>query len=134
MAKKVLIVDDNEDSAASMALLLQMKGHEVLVAHNGVDAVARALEFAPDTVLLDLGMPGLDGFQTAQELRKHAGPERLFLVAVTGWSEDVAAQKSLQSGFNHYLIKPVDTDALDRLLAGPPSAAGAALTSDPSVA
>jgi CheY-like chemotaxis protein len=124
MIRKVLVVDDNEDNATSLALLLQLKGHEVRVANSGVEAVSCAAEFAPDVVLLDLSMPGQDGFTTAGELRKLTGRTPMVLVAVTGWSGDEAVRKCLEFGFTHHLTKPVDTDALDRLLSAPTAIAG----------
>jgi two-component system OmpR family response regulator len=117
--RRVLIADDNEDSAATLAMLMELKGHVVRHATSGAEVIAWASDFVPDAVILDLGMPGMDGFATARELRKRLGHESLLVIALTGWSDEEMARQSREAGFDHYLTKPVDTEALDRLLASP---------------
>jgi CheY-like chemotaxis protein len=121
-SRRLLIADDNEDSATTLATLMALKGHAVRHATSGTEAIACAPEFGPDTVILDLGMPDLDGFATARELRKRLG-DAVVMIALTGWLDEETPQLSRDAGFNHYLTKPLDTDALDRLLAVPRGAA-----------
>jgi PAS domain S-box-containing protein len=119
---RVLVVDDNVDSARSMALLLgRMWGQEVEVALDGEEALARASSFRPDLVLLDLGLPGLSGYDVAERLRGPGGSVAPMLVAMTGWGNDDDLRRSSAAGFAHHLVKPVDLDRLRALIAeGPP--------------
>jgi CheY-like chemotaxis protein len=113
---RVLIADDNEDAADMLAMILDSKGHEVRVAHDGLEAVSSAEAFLPDVALLDIGMPELDGHQVAQRIRRLGG-RSVMLVAVTGWSEaGAAAQADAYSGFDHHLVKPIDLDRLTECL------------------
>jgi|SRR5262245_1757601 len=105
---RVLVVDDNPDAADSMALVLQQAGHETHVAWNGEDALAAAREARPDVVLLDLGMPCMNGFETAHRLREGAKSGAPVLVAVTGWGSDDDRRRTREAGFAHHLVKPVD--------------------------
>ena len=120
---RVLVVDDNADSAQSMALLLgRMWGQLVEVALDGEEALARASSFRPDLVLLDLGLPGLSGYDVAERLRGPAGSDAPMLVAMTGWGNDDDLRRSSAAGFAHHLVKPVDLDRLRALIAeGPPA-------------
>ena len=120
---RVLVVDDNIDSAQSMALLLgRMWGQLVEVALDGEEALARASSFRPDLVLLDLGLPGLSGYDVAERLRGPAGSDAPMLVAMTGWGNDDDLRRSSAAGFAHHLVKPVDLDRLRALIAeGPPA-------------
>ena len=120
---RVLVVDDNVDSAQSMALLLgRMWGQLVEVALDGEEALARASSFRPDLVLLDLGLPGLSGYDVAERLRGPAGSDAPMLVAMTGWGNDDDLRRSSAAGFAHHLVKPVDLDRLRALIAeGPPA-------------
>jgi DNA-binding response OmpR family regulator len=115
--RRILIADDNQDSAISLALLLNAKGHETRTAHDGVDALAIADEFRPEFVLLDIGMPRLNGYDTARQLRKKSWAQGMFLVALTGWGQQRDRQFSLDAGFDSHLVKPVDLAEIDRLLA-----------------
>jgi CheY-like chemotaxis protein len=115
---RVLIVDDNRDAADSQAVLVRLWGHETRVAYDGEHAVAESAGFVPDVVLLDLGMPRLDGFAVARRLREQAGPSgRLVLVAVTGYGDPQTHQRLREAGIDHFLLKPADLEALGRLLA-----------------
>jgi signal transduction histidine kinase/ActR/RegA family two-component response regulator len=104
--KRVLVVDDNVDSAEMMATLLEMHGHDVRMAHEGEAALAAAREFEPEVGLLDIGLPGLDGYELASRLRQDAGPRRLHLIAVTGWGHDEDRQRARLAGFDAHLTKP----------------------------
>jgi two-component system CheB/CheR fusion protein len=106
-SRRILVVDDNEDSAISLALLLKTRGHDVQVAHEGIAAIDRACDFRPDVVLLDLGLPGMDGCEVARRLRDRAETQLALLVAVTGHGHDEAREKARDAGFDHHLVKPV---------------------------
>jgi signal transduction histidine kinase len=113
---RVLVVDDNRDSAKSMALLLELEGHEVLTAHDGSSALEVGLRERPDLILLDIGLPGLNGFQTCQAMRA-GGLQDAVIVAVTGYGQDKDRQQSQQAGFDAHQVKPVDLQAIRDLLA-----------------
>jgi CheY-like chemotaxis protein len=112
----ILVVDDDGDTAATMALLLRLFGHEVRVAPNGPAALRLAREAAPDVVLLDIAMPGMDGFELAVHLRQQPTPRRLVLVAVTGYGTAADRQRSHEAGIDLHLVKPVDSEVLRQLL------------------
>jgi CheY-like chemotaxis protein/anti-sigma regulatory factor (Ser/Thr protein kinase) len=116
MSRRILVVDDNQDSAYFLALLLEHHGHEVRQAHDGLEAVEAAAAFQPDVVLLDIGLPVLDGYEAAQRIRQQLGSE-LVLVALTGWGHESDRRRSEAAGFNAHLVKPVDNDALIQLIA-----------------
>lgn len=119
--RRILVVDDNQDSADSLSLLLRMLGNEVRTAHDGLQAVAAATEFHPDLVLLDIGLPKLNGYDAARRIRAVRG-DRVVLIAVTGWGQKEDRRRSREAGFDHHLTKPVDLAALNQLLANAPSA------------
>lgn len=112
VSRRVLLVDDHQDSAESLALLLQLKGYEVAVAGDGPGALETAARFHPHIVLLDIGMPGMDGYETARLLRQQPAGETLLLVALTGWGRDHDLQRSREAGFDHHVVKPIDAEAL----------------------
>jgi PAS domain S-box-containing protein len=114
--RRVLVADDNRDAAESLRLLLGLAGHEVRVAHDGPDALAAAAEFRPDTVLLDIGMPGLNGYEVAARLRALEWGRALVLVAITGWGQEQDKRLALDAGFDHHLTKPIDPDRIEALL------------------
>jgi CheY-like chemotaxis protein len=114
---RLLVVDDNEDAAASLAMLLRLKGHEVEIAHDGPSALRLAREFRPALVFLDLGMPGMDGFEVARALRATPGLEDVHIVALTGWGQDEDRRSTREAGFDQHLVKPPDVRMLDQLLA-----------------
>jgi PAS domain S-box-containing protein len=115
--RRVLLVEDNTSSAAAMARLLQAVGHEVQVSHDGVHALELSQKFKPEVVLLDIGLPGMNGFEVAQRLRQHANSHDLMLVALSGYSEESHRRRARESGFDHYLIKPVSIRDLQALFA-----------------
>lgn len=113
---RILVVDDNQDSADSLGLLLKLLGNEVRVAHDGLAAVDLANEFQPRVVLLDIGLPTLNGFEAAERIRQLPWGKQAIMIAVTGWGENVDRQRSKKAGFDYHLVKPVDPDVLTRLL------------------
>ena len=114
---RVLVVDDNEDAAKSLAMVLDAEGVANRVAHDGPGALAAADVFSPDVVLLDIGMPGMDGYEVARRLRDNPGHAHALLVALTGWSYEQDQMRSRAAGFDHHLRKPADIDQLMDLLA-----------------
>jgi PAS domain S-box-containing protein len=124
LARRVLVVDDNEDAALSLASLLGQDGHEVRVAHSGEEGLRIAFAFEPDVVLLDLGLPGMSGLEVARELRKRAGNE-MRIIAVTGWGQARDRESTRNAGFDFHLTKPVDREELEPLLLGAPQHAPA---------
>ncbi len=112
LSRRILVVDDNVDAAETLDLLLKSLGHETCVVHDGVQAVTMTDVFRPDVVLLDLGMPGIDGYETARRLRALKNEPPLRIIAVTGWGQDVDRKKAREAGFDLHLVKPVDVDHL----------------------
>jgi CheY-like chemotaxis protein len=113
---RILLVDDNEDASASMADLLTLYGHEVRTAGDGVQALAAAAQFAPQLVLSDIGLPGMDGYELAPALRRAAGARPMVLAAVTGYGQASDRARAITAGFDHHLIKPLGADALLRFI------------------
>ena len=114
---RLLVVDDNVDAADVLAMFLQLAGHEVKVAHGGPAALGIAATFQPQVILLDIGLPGMNGYEAARQLRQLPGLEKVLLVAVTGYGEDHDRRQAQEAGFDHHLTKPVDPEALGELLA-----------------
>ena len=115
--RRVLLVDDSVDAASAMSLLLETLGHEVRVAHDGFAALDAAGEFAPEVVILDIGLPGMDGFQIARAMRERADTAGALLIALTGYGQASDRQRSHEAGFDHHFVKPVSFDDIDRLIA-----------------
>lgn len=115
---KILVVDDNHDSALSMSMMLSIMGHDTRTAHDGETAVATAESFRPDVVLLDIGLPKLNGYEVAQRIREQSWGTSMYLIAVTGWGQDEDRQRSTEVGLNLHMVKPVEPAALERLLEG----------------
>ncbi|MCA8984132.1 MAG: ATP-binding protein [Planctomycetaceae bacterium] len=113
---RVMIVDDNVDAAETLSILLGMEGYEVVCVNDGFQALTQVSEFRPDIVLLDIGLPGMDGYEVARRLREEFILQPLLLIAVTGWGGDEDLLKSRQAGIDHHLVKPVDPEALSRLM------------------
>jgi PAS domain S-box-containing protein len=116
--RRILVADDNRDSATSLALLLRIMGNETQTAHDGVDALAVAEAFRPDVILLDIGMPRLNGYETARRIREEPWGRNVVLVAQTGWGQEDDKRQAKEAGFNFHMVKPVDPGALEKLLAG----------------
>jgi len=115
MGRRVLVVDDNRDSARTMTLLLEKMGNHVQTAYDGPEAVAAAVAFAPDIVLLDIGLPTFDGYEAARQIRGRVNGRPISLVALTGWGQDEDRRRSKDAGFDHHVVKPVDRKTLRRL-------------------
>jgi CheY-like chemotaxis protein/two-component sensor histidine kinase len=105
---RILVVDDNHDTATSLALLLQLKGHQTRIAEDGLDAVAVAGDFRPDAVLLDIGLPRMDGYEAARRIRQLLSDKRVLLIATTGWGQQTDRERSQAAGFDRHLVKPAD--------------------------
>jgi CheY-like chemotaxis protein len=118
---RILIVDDNQDGADSLAMLLEEVGHETHQAHDGIEAIGAAERVHPDAVLLDIGLPKLNGYEVCRRIREQPWGQGLTIVALTGWGQEEDRQRSQEAGFDTHLVKPVDLDALMRLLASLPS-------------
>jgi two-component system CheB/CheR fusion protein len=116
-ALRILVVDDNQDSAASMTLLLELQGHEVCLAHTGPAALDLAAERKPDVILLDIGMPGMNGYEVARQLRQQPAFAATLLVAITGYGRASDVEQTQAAGFDHHLVKPIDYEKLQALLA-----------------
>ncbi len=123
---QVLVVDDNVDSADSLGELLRMSGYHVRVAHDGVAALEAVHSLRPDVVLLDIGLPGLDGYEVARRLRAHPDNAAMLLVAVSGYGQEEDRIRSRQAGFDHHLVKPVDFPTLEKVMTVVPSRNGSA--------
>jgi len=117
LARRILVVDDDRDSAMSLAALLARAGHETHTASDGVEAVETAARLRPDLILLDIGLPRLNGYRAAQKIREEAWGESMILVALTGWGQQEDFKKSKEAGFNAHWVKPVDPAALKTLVA-----------------
>src|SRR5262245_51745578 len=115
-ARRIIVADDNRDAAVSLAVLLREEGHEVLEVYRGDAVLALTAQFKPDALILDIGMPGLTGFEIAHRLRRELGDACPTLIAVTAWSQPSARAMGRLSGFSHYLTKPYSTDELLEIL------------------
>lgn len=115
---RILVVDDNPDAAESMSVLLQLAGHIVRSVHDGPAALGAARELQPDVVLLDIGLPGMTGYEVAEQLRQMPWTRRPILVAMTGYGQEEDLQRARAAGFDHHLVKPVNFEALSRILQG----------------
>jgi CheY-like chemotaxis protein len=114
---RVLVVDDNRDAAISLGAVLQALGADVRVTHDGKAALEELAAFHPAAVFLDIGMPGMDGYEVANRIRKHPGCNGTVLIALTGWGQERDRHRTTAAGFNHHLVKPAEIDDLQSLLA-----------------
>jgi signal transduction histidine kinase/integral membrane sensor domain MASE1/CheY-like chemotaxis protein len=121
--RRILVVEDNADVAETLALLLREWGHQTLVAHDGHAALEAADRHRPDVVLLDIGLPGMDGYEVARRLRQEYGLSSALLIAVTGYGQEEDRRRSREASIDHHLVKPVDPALLARLLGGAPAGA-----------
>jgi PAS domain S-box-containing protein len=117
--RRVLVVDDNEDAVVSLAMLLRLTSHDVRTAGDGIEALQVAASERPDAVLLDIGLPRLNGYDVARRIREQEWGKRTLLIAMTGWGQDQDKQRAMEAGFDFHLTKPVDPEVLERLLADP---------------
>jgi len=116
--RRILVVDDNRDAAESLAMLLQFEGHEVKVAYDGGEALEIAASGWAQVLLLDIGMPRMNGYQLAERVRSEPWGRDLVLIAATGWGQEEDRRRSLESGFDAHLVKPVDPEGLMQLVSG----------------
>jgi CheY-like chemotaxis protein len=117
--RRILVADDNVDSAESVSMLLKLSGHEVHLAHTGADALEAAERVRPDIGIFDIGMPDLSGYEVAERIRHEAWGENITLIAVTGWGQESDKRRALAAGFDHHLTKPVDPEELELLFDAP---------------
>ena len=115
LGKRILIADDNADSLETLQIMLEVMGNEVRVARDGEEAVQVAESFAPDVILLDIGMPKLNGYDACTRIR--AGGSRSLIVALTGWSQEEDKQRAKAAGFDRHMVKPVEPKSLESLIA-----------------
>ncbi len=114
---RLLVVDDNHDAAISLSMWLRLQGYEVRVAHDGSTALEIATTFRPDLIFLDIGMPGMDGYEVARRVRETPGLERTILTALTGWGQQEDRRRTSEAGFDHHLVKPPEPKAVESVLA-----------------
>ena len=117
VGKRILVVDDNRDAADSLSMVLKFLGADVRVAHDGPEALAAFEAYDPAVVLLDIGLPGMDGYEVARRIRSGFPSRRAALVALTGWGQDKDRRQAREAGFDRHLIKPAEISALQALLA-----------------
>jgi CheY-like chemotaxis protein len=115
--RRVLVVDDNRDAADTLSLLLELMGHEARSAHDGLEALSAAEAFKPDVVLLDIGLPKMNGYEVCRRLRQEPWGREAFLVALTGWGQADDLRQASEAGFDRHLVKPVEEAVLQKLLA-----------------
>jgi signal transduction histidine kinase/ActR/RegA family two-component response regulator len=115
-SRRVLVVDDHADAANTLAQLLRIAGHDVQVAHDGPAALAAAVSRRPDVVFLDIGMPGMDGYEVARRMRREPALEGVLLAALTGWGQEEDRRRTREAGFDYHLVKPGEPDALNAIL------------------
>lgn len=119
VGRRILVADDNRDAAESLAVLLRLEGHDVYVADDGSTALRVYDEQQPEVALLDIGMPQMDGYEVARRIRARPAGKRVLLIALTGWGQDKDRAASRDAGFDHHLVKPVETEVIGRLLEPP---------------
>ena len=114
---RVLVVDDNVDAAELLGILLKKAGHDFRMTHDGLTALEAALDYRPNVVLLDIGLPGIDGYEVAKRLRQQPDFSNIVLVAMTGYAQDADKLRSQEAGFNHHLVKPYHFRQVKEILA-----------------
>jgi CheY-like chemotaxis protein len=117
--KRILVVDDNYDQAKTMNMLLSLMGHEICLAHDGPGAIEAAISFQPDVALIDIGLPGMNGYDVARRLREMPQFQDTVLVAQTGWGQEEDRLRSIEAGFDHHVVKPANLDLLQEIIASP---------------
>ena len=120
VSRRVLIADDNHDAAVSLSMLLQSLGHETRIVHDGIEALEEAELFHPEVVLLDIGMPRLNGYETARRIARRPWAAATQIVAVTGWGQETDRNRAKEAGFHRHLVKPADLDALIDVMSSAP--------------
>jgi CheY-like chemotaxis protein len=119
---RILVVDDHRDAALGMAAVLKSRGHEVSTAHNGESSIRIAETYQPDVILMDIGMPGMSGYETTRRIRATPWGKNIFIIALTGWGQETDRAQSQKCGCNAHLVKPVDLPELEELLIQAPLA------------
>ncbi len=114
---RVLVVDDNVDAAESTGMILRLSGHDVQVAYSGQSALEMAVEYQPNVILLDIGLPEMDGYEIARRLRQRPQLSKVWLIALTGYGQDSDRQRSQEAGFDYHMVKPIDSEELEELIA-----------------
>jgi DNA-binding response OmpR family regulator len=114
--RRILIADDCEEFADCLAWTLRRQGYDARVVYDGLSALSVAADFRPEAVLSDIGLPGLDGFELARQLRRQSGPEEVFLVALTGYENDFVRFRAQEAGFDEFLVKPVEIAEIESIL------------------
>jgi CheY-like chemotaxis protein len=114
---RILLVEDNKDAAASLKMLLETEGYEIRLAHDGEAAVKLALEIKPDVLLVDIGLPTMNGYEVAKQVRRQHRFRKLLVIAVTGWGWKIDRDRSAAAGIDHHLVKPADFNVLKDLIA-----------------
>lgn len=115
--RRILVVDDNRDSAMSLGMLLNFLGNDTCTAHDGPSAIDVAEAFRPHVVLLDLGLPVMNGLEVCRTIRDRSWGKHVLMVALTGWSQEEDRRRSQEAGFNFHLVKPVTLESLEQVLA-----------------
>jgi len=115
-SRRILVVDDNKDSAESLTILLSLVGNETQTAFDGLEAMESAATFKPELILLDIGLPKLNGYEVARKIREQPWGKKMVLVALTGWGQEEDRCRSRKAGFDHHLTKPIDLGSLKKLL------------------
>jgi CheY-like chemotaxis protein len=114
---RILVVDDNPDTVMTFSMLLRASGHDVRTAGDGAAVLSEVLDYQPDVVLLDIGLPGLNGYGVAKQIRLEPTLQNVVLIALTGYGQDSDREAARQAGFNHHMVKPADFDKLEQILA-----------------
>jgi CheY-like chemotaxis protein len=126
---RILVADDNRDAANTLAMMLRLDGHDVRAVHDGAEALAVGETFEPELVFLDIGMPVVDGYATARQIRKRSWGKQAHLVALTGWGQEADRRKAFAAGFHDHLVKPAAPETLEAVIRG--VLASSALVSSP---
>jgi CheY-like chemotaxis protein len=117
MKEHILVVDDNQDAADALARIISGYGYETMAVYSGEDAVRATQSFLPDMAMIDIGMPGLDGYETVKRIRSQRDTDHIILVAVTAWSGEEDKRRAFEYGFDHHVSKPMSTETLEQILA-----------------
>jgi DNA-binding response OmpR family regulator len=115
--KRILVTDDNQDAANSVAMLLRLSGHDVETAYDGISAIQKAEAYRPEIMLLDIGLPGMNGYDVCRSIRQQPWGNGIRIVALTGWGQDQDRRNAREAGFDDHLVKPVDPQVLRRTVA-----------------
>ena len=115
--RRILVVDDNRDSAETLSVMLEFLGNEAMIANDGLAAVEMAERFRPEIILLDIGLPKLNGYDACRRIRQESWSKDMFIVALTGWGQDEDRRRSAEAGFNRHVVKPVEFENLEKILA-----------------